>query len=99
MKDLSTKEGRRAHRPPIFQENPELGVIAAKAGFFTIRALAKAVNRNEGVVGLVLRREKRAPLAEKAIADALNISVNKLRTVTEPKTSQTANPPALAAAA
>lgn len=81
MKHLSTKGEKRAHRPPIFQDNPELGVIAAKAGFFTIRSLAKTVQRNEGVVALVLRQEKHAPLAEKAIADALNISVSKLQKV------------------
>jgi hypothetical protein len=101
MKDLSTKGEKRTRRPPIFHTNKELNSIAAKAGFRTIRELASAINRNEGVVGEYLRGEatKPTPLMEEAIAKALKISTNKLRTIVGIKTAEPSNPQSMAFAA
>jgi hypothetical protein len=65
-------------RPSIFVENTELGALAMRAGFGTVGALAEKVERAHKTVTRVLRGETELPLAEKAIAEALGITVSKL---------------------
>jgi len=70
---------KQAARKPIFEENLELGVIAMKAGHRTVKSLAKAVRGNNKTVTRIFRNEIYAPFLEKRVADALGVSVKRLR--------------------
>lgn len=83
-KEMSTKP--RARRPSVLHEFPDLGIAAMKAGLFTVGAIAEKVDRNEDVVAAVLRKEKRAEPTERRIAEALGLSVTKLRKICERQT-------------
>lgn len=73
-------------RPSILVENKELGVLALRAGFGTVGELAAAVERNHRTVVQVLRGETNLPVAEKLIAEKLGVTVNRLRSLTNPAT-------------
>jgi len=75
-KTLSTKPKRRKS---VLRELPEIGKVAAMAGFFTVGELAEKVGRNHEVVTQVLRGEIKAAPTEQLIADAFGITLTKLR--------------------
>ncbi len=87
---MNLKKQEPAKRLPIFVENTELGALAMKRGFGTVKQLAKAVGKHHKTVTEVLRGENEKPIAEKAIAQALGVSVEKLRVLRTPPQSKAA---------
>lgn len=77
-----TRRGRSKNRLPVFREKPELGIIAAKRGFFTLKSLAEHVEAHINSVSDVLRGDDECPNVEKRVSDALGISVRRLRKIT-----------------
>lgn len=89
---------KQGNRKPIFEENLVLGTVAIKRGFRTVKALAAAVDANHKTVTRVFRNEIKAPFLEKRVADALGVSVRRLRALCNGQPStETANDLSVAA--
>jgi len=70
---------KQGNRKPVFEEKHELGTVAMRCGFRTVKSLAVAVQANHKTVTRVFRGEIKAPFLEKRLADALGITVLRMR--------------------